>query len=172
MNVLYRNRLAELSEINSQLYNKLQEFDSELLHRKPSPDSWSVLQVINHLIISETGTLKYLQKKIQSPTLPEKSFFEPIKMIFLNLIMKSPLKFKAPTVVSEPENKDLNSSFEDWERIRKDIEEFVVEYPESNEDKAIFKHPFTGRISLENTLWFFKMHILHHQKQIDRLLKY
>ncbi len=171
MNAIYQNRLAELSEMNSKIYTRLQAFDGELLNRKPSPESWSVLQVINHLIISEAGTLNYLQKKIQSPSLPKKSFFEPIKMIFLYLIMTTPLKFKAPKVVSDPESKDLNSSFEDWDRIRKNIEEFVVEYPESNKDKAIFKHPFIGRVSLESTLWFFKMHIQHHQKQIDRLLK-
>jgi hypothetical protein len=171
MNETYRNRLAQLDEINAKLYDKLKEINSELLSRKPRADSWSVLQVINHLIIAEAGTLNYLHKKIKSPTLPGRSSLEPVKMVFLYLIMISPLKFKAPKVVSEPENRDLESSFEEWGKIRKSIREFVEEYPESNLNKAIFKHPFIGRISLESTLWFFKMHIEHHQKQIDRLLK-
>ena len=71
------------SDLDS-LIKELQKYDDEILNRKPE-NSWSVLQVLHHLMLAEQGSLKYVKKKLSyNPELKKVNWQTKIRTLMLN----------------------------------------------------------------------------------------
>ncbi len=183
---LYNFSLRYLNRMHSQLQDKislltlktdiilnyLENYDPEILQKKPGEEQWSVIQVLNHLIMSESASLSYVKKKILGiDTVKNVGLKEKLKMKIMQLSFNGRNKFKAPAYVSSPDNHDsLQDIKVKWARVRKDLRDFAENYPAENIRKAIYRHPISGRISLPHMFDFFRYHVFHHQRQIERIL--
>ena len=58
---------------------------------------------------------------------------------------------------------------ETWLKSRKSFQELVSSLDESILKKGILRHPIAGRIDINMTLQFIKMHFHHHRKIIAKL---
>lgn len=163
----------KLEKRKTTLLKKLEAIDDEQLQMRPAERSWSVVQVLHHLADSERGSLLYCMKKINAGSqMPDAHFTNDLRMRLFNLFLYTPIKYKKPQVIQEP---DENLNYPDvcihWYNTRESWHKFLASYPDEYLNKAIFKHPVAGRISLKSTLWFFEAHLRHHEYQIDRILK-
>ncbi|MFT5640500.1 MAG: hypothetical protein ACI9A7_000597 [Cyclobacteriaceae bacterium] len=171
------NRLKGIFDLleleRASLFESLQHISNEQLQHRPSVESWSVIQVLDHMIQVERVSLLYLKKKIKAGSkMEEASFTSGFRTFILVLSLNSPLKFKAPKSLAQPANvKDLGEMLHIWNAVRKDLMKYLGAYPESLLDKAIFKHPLSGRIKIDQTLQFFRAHQNNHVKQVKRTLK-
>lgn len=166
---------SEYSEQVRTLLTSLEGVDDVILNKKPAPGSWSALQTMHHLRMSETGALAYCQKKMSFETAFEKpDMGSHFRIIALRLLLHSPIKFKAPKVIAI-ENLPEQSSLEEirtlWEQTMANWNAFLSQLPEDVIDKAVFKHPRAGRISWLQTIGFFKWHTARHTKQIRRAIQ-
>lgn len=164
-------RYIELSDLKNRVLNNLVDFTVEELNYKPSENEWSISQVIEHLIESETGTNKYINYKLKNvdeqPKAGLKSF---VSSKVLNKKLKSNEKFKVPSVLSEPEiGKSYAQLKESWDNSRMYLIKTVETFPKNKSKKAIFKHPRAGLLNMNQTLRFLINHIHHHIPQIDAL---
>ncbi len=170
-------KLASLYSFDKRLRTLFELLDrnpTDKYQNSPAEKEWTVIQVLDHLYVSQQGPLNYCKKKIKAgDAIPESGLFDAIKMKVYLLFLFSPIKFKAPKVVSNPSN--------DWEyneiktkhlQFLEDLKDFVEAYPDKFSNKAIYKHPIAGRITMDHTISFFEAHLRHHQFQINRLLKY
>ena len=66
-------------------------------------------------------------------------------------------------------NIELKKLKETWIKTRKSFEELVNALDESILKKGILRHPIAGRIDINMTLKFVKMHFHHHRKIITKL---
>jgi len=165
--------LEKLSQSTTVLFNKLANTNLEILQKKPTENGWSVIQVINHLIMSETQSLMYLTKKINGiGEVNDRQWTDFYKIPLMRLSMSGRIRFKAPKFVSNPSNVEtLDEVKEKWNNQREKFRQFLDEFPDEHMEKKIFRHPFAGRITLLQTILFFNFHLYHHQTQIDRILK-
>jgi len=145
------------------------------LNWKPKADKWSVLQVMQHLMKSEDSSVKYVQKKLSfNPQLKNAGILGALRGTMINLYLKSPIKVKAPAVVSEatfPEEAAFWDLVKQWQSQRVEMRNYLGTLPDSLFKKAIFKHPLGGRISLGAMLNFHINHFRRHRNQIDKVLK-
>lgn len=161
-------------EINRQsLFDKIDSVDIDLLDFQPDNQSWSVLQVCHHLIVSEELSLLYLNKKLQDKsTIPSAGIKSSLKSFSLNLALRLPFRLPAPQRVSEfPENLDWIDLKNRWINVREGMKERLEKIPEDIIDNLIYKHPSVGRLTLYQMLTFFRVHISRHEDQISRLLR-
>ncbi len=174
MHPSYRSRyLALESELNI-LFEELSGFSFEDLDKKPYPGAWSVLEILQHVIIVEKQSLAYIKKKTSYPdTLKDAKFTEHFRKFLLYLYLRAPIKIKAPAVVSE-ERFDQGISFEelieDWREARQELMDFLESVPEEWVNKLIYRI-FVGRMTLDGMLLFFREHFGRHKKQVKRTLK-
>jgi len=79
---------------------------------------------------------------------------------------------KRPTHVSPT----LEPNFDDvklrWDIARKALRKFMDSHEDATLKKLIYKHPFAGRLNGLQMMQFFKLHINHHKKQIERIKKH
>jgi len=165
--------IFELLELErASLFELLQKVPVEVLQQRPNENGWSVIQILDHMLQVERASLTYLKKKIKAGAeVPEATFSSRIRTFLLITFLHSPMKFKAPATLKTPVNdKELGEMLHIWNAVRKDLIRFLEVFPENLLSKAIFKHPVSGRIRMDQTLQFFRAHQRHHLQQIQRTL--
>lgn len=165
------DKLKILDEETNDLYELVQDLNEEDLHNQAY--GWSIIQVYSHLIMAEAGSVNYMRKKMQAGNkLNNYSPLGKMRYSFLKRILQSSLKWKAPKVVSMPrENYSLEEIKTEWAKTRELTKKYVDEYPEDLLAKAVYKHPFAGRLDLEGAIGSFIYHQRHHKHQIKRIRK-
>jgi uncharacterized damage-inducible protein DinB len=161
-------------EINRQsLFNTLDSINHDLHDFRPDPQSWSILQVCHHLIVSEELSLKYLNKKLKYKTnIPPAGIRSSLSSFSLNLALRLPFRLSAPQRVSEfPEDLEWKDLKNRWSKVREGIKKRLTTIPDEFKNKLVYKHPAAGRLTLYQMLTFFKIHINRHEGQILRLIQ-
>ncbi len=173
MTAVLEDIFNDIEHQRKELIASLMKVSRERMNAHPA-GKWSVNQVIAHLISGERLSLQYVQKKIHAiDQVGNAGVTEKMKMWVLIVSQRLPLvKFKAPKIVVE-QTRD-SESFEElvteWDRIRADWVILLNRIPEGGENKLIYKHVVAGRLGLKHALLFMREHIIHHQRQIRRLL--
>ena len=172
MNEQLLRQYQGIQKIKTDLLNKIKTVDEEQLNKKPADGSWSLGQVYYHCYLAENGTIKTIEKNLKENKVKLQSeFADKIRNILLLIVLKSPLKFKAPAVVQKvPEHITYNEIEELYADSTNDFNKILASLPASLIDKRIFKHPIAGLFNIEQTLNFVGEHYKHHIMQIDRLL--
>lgn len=175
MNQKIENQLQHIDKKLEQLLQDLQQYSEEKLNHQPTPDSWSVLQVLQHLALVEQASEKYVRKKLSfNPTLPKVNLGTAWRIVILRTYNWLPIKLKAPSYVNE-NNFDSTATFQEiatkWKDQRQQLQEFLGTLPDAIFDKEVYKNPIVGRLSLFGMLRFYEGHFDRHYKQIQRLLK-
>lgn len=152
----------------------LQGLPEETLSRHPGEGRWSAKQVIEHLMLAEAGSLKYLTYKLsQGEKLPPPDWRASLRSLLLNFSLWQPLKeFAAPAPVSQPRNdRPMHEVFADWATLRQQLRSFLETAPEAWHQTPSYKHPRAGRLTLVGMLTFFEAHVARHTQQIRRTLR-
>lgn len=155
------------------LLDELEGFEDGQLNVLPATDKWSINQVVAHMILVEQVTTAYIQNKIKKEeTLVSSTFMNLSKNIILKLALRSGMKFKAPQVVaSVPEKASLSSLRLQWDTVRYELEDVLTELPSDLTNKYLFRHPYSGPLTVSQTLSFLQDHFDHHLQQIRQLKK-
>ncbi|MGH1435258.1 MAG: DinB family protein [Lewinella sp.] len=168
------DQLAVMDKELDQLFTELDHYSSEQLNRSPAPESWSVTQVLNHLLLSEKYSLQYCEKKLSfEPNLPKAGLAAAARALFVNWYLFLPLKVKAPALISTsalPKEDDLANIKTQYQTQRQLLRAFLEQLEESYLDREVYKHPFAGRLSFPGMFSFMTAHFRHHRKQIYRAL--
>jgi uncharacterized damage-inducible protein DinB len=84
------------------------------------------------------------------------------------------LRFAAPPKIkalTTDEVQPLPVLRAEWESVRRRLERTLNEYPSQLLNRAIFKHPRSGMLTIYQTLDFMVDHVLHHQRQLTRIAR-
>ncbi len=169
------NRFEHLNRSLSHLLEYLKEYSDERLNRKPADDAWSVLQVMQHMMLSERLSHLYIKKKLSfDPKLKWNPVQNGLRMTLLKFYLGTPFKWKAPEMVGSEQLPDQSSFWEvakKWKQQRNELHQFLHEVPPQHFNKLVYRHPVVGRISLYGMLGFFDAHFKRHERQIYRILK-
>ena len=175
MHHTYQSKLDRLNSNLESLALKLGKYPHEKLNVKPSPDAWSVMQVMQHVMTSERLSLAYVKKKTSfQQSFKKAGLATRLRWAALKVFLWLPLKFKAPPAVNAdnfPVESDLGEVVGQWYENRKDLARFFENVPKEWIGAEVYRHPRAGRLKLEDMLVFFEDHFARHVKQIDRALK-
>lgn len=172
MNTKLQQIFDSLETQRNQLFSSLNSLAVEKLNQQPT-NGWSINQVIAHLITAERLSIMYLHKKIQAINEVENTgLVEELKMIVLILSQRLPFKFKAPKVVVEntKPSTSLHELVKEWAAVRNELKAMLERFGDDQLKRKIYKHVIAGKLNIQQTLLFFREHIIHHQQQIKRLL--
>jgi uncharacterized damage-inducible protein DinB len=178
MNHRLNIRFEQLETATEKLLTMAESLGSRS-HEVPSTDQWSAAQVVYHLIASEKGIQQYLQHKLQEEEKLERGSLKGmLQSMFLRVVLRFPgIKFKAPKQIAAlvPPASDkvapLTLLRQQWAALRRQLEQLLNEYPGHLTNRAIFKHPRAGMLTIQQTLDFMVDHVLHHQQQMQRIMK-
>jgi uncharacterized damage-inducible protein DinB len=163
----------KMIDLTDQILGDLSEVEDEVLYQKIEQKKWSIIQILNHLILAERMSLRYIQKKFPAiDQLYDAGLKATAAMKAMKIAQRSSRKFKAPDQVSQPEgDTSLSDIKTNWKVVQDELKSFLDNYPDKYLKKALFKHPFIGRVSLNQMMEINIEHMRRHQLQIEQLLK-
>ncbi len=168
---------APYDELETELQELFRYMDSLPEGRRhQSPEgAWSAVQILYHLKESEKGTAAYLSKKILAPKseVPAGGVASKLRSTLLSKSLRNySKKFNAPSVFKEiPENLDYDKVQEGYIQARKNLRSILDQFDSQMLNKAYFKHPVAGRITIIQTLNFLKDHFQRHVVQLKERSK-
>jgi hypothetical protein len=167
-------RLLKMEQSLNEMISLLDGLEPATLHRKPN-GKWSPAQVFQHLHDSEKGTLSYLMKKLSSPEseVPKGGLGSMIRSKLLKRALRNKKKkYRAPKVLgemaSEPDYPMLRSEYLE---IRKNLRSLLSNVDRSKINRAYFKHPVAGRLTIPQMLGFLEDHFSRHYEQIKERIR-
>lgn len=157
------------------LLHDLKNYSDAKLNEQPKEGAWSILQIMQHLMKAEAGSVAYVQKKLSfEPSLEAAGVKSSFNSIMLGIALSSPFKVKAPDQISG-EHLLTDLTFWDvakqWKQQRDELVIYLESLPEDLYSKDVYKHPMTGKMTLASMLSFFNTHVDRHTKQIKKTLK-
>ncbi|MFM9984580.1 MAG: DinB family protein [Flavobacteriales bacterium] len=135
-------------------------------------DGWSANQVLDHLLIAETGTLGYIKKKSSGGWENLENTTDEIRAIAktFNERLGSNERWKAPDILPQPSNEsDFKTLSNRWDELRTAMQDFFSQIQPDHYEKLVFRQPYAGMLNALQALDFMTLHIRHHIMQIERI---
>ena len=144
----------------------------------PVPGQWAAAQVIHHVLTAELKIVNALQKALATghDSWRLGTLKSQLRSVALRLALRLPgLKFKVPpTLPPPPAPEDIAPLAElraQWHSIRRRLELVLNEFPSSKLNHTVFRHPRAGWLTVGQTVTSILDHTLHHQQQLNRIVK-
>lgn len=175
MDAKSKGLLQKLEQKFTLLLRDLKDYSDAKLNEQPNPDSWSVLQIMQHLLLVEKAGVAYTTKKISfDPVLEKAGVMSSVRSRMSNLMAVTPFRLKAPEQVSgDVLLTDLTfwEVAKQWKGSRSELKHFLSQLPEDHFKAELYNHPVIGKMKLSGMLHFFDKHFDRHHRQIKRTLK-
>jgi hypothetical protein len=166
-------RLARRFEaIESQRWSLLEvlgDLAAEDLERKPTPASWSIAEVVEHLVIAEELTLKALERGPRPGDKRGSAAVARAKLLLTGIAFRLPLRLKVPAERLRPTG---TAKFPElaarWGEVRGRLAG-MLESADGKPDARGLRHPILGWLTIRQWIDFVEMHTRHHLAQVRRL---
>ena len=172
MKIEIQQAAADYKEQRERFITAITALSAEQQQFRPTPESWNALQIMKHLIIAEKQSMLLIRRSVSDKkNIRPAGIGSAVRSSILTLALWSPFRFKAPKIAQVKEDApDLKRMMNEWESLRSEIETFIEAHSEQTLSGEIYRHPRAGVMNMIQTLGFMQMHILHHQKQLERNL--
>lgn len=178
MNHRLHLRFEQLERATEQLLRDAEQLGTRA-YTAPAPGQWSAAHVVHHLLAAEQSIGEYLQQQVsEQDRLGHGTWGMKWRAVLLRLALRLPgFRFKAPKrlAVLTPDEASalppLADMRQQWAAVRRQLEQLLNEFPGQLTQRAIFKHPRVGMLTIQQTLDFMLDHVLHHRQQLARIGK-
>lgn len=165
----FERRLDEMDDWKDALLGTLSIESPERLAFRRGGKGWCALDVVRHLVLVEKAVVGYARKKLQAPPQPVPPL-DRAKLALLTVVLRSPLRFRAPVPAVIPEETfPLAELSDQWKKVRGELREILGSLPEERRKALLFRHPIGGALDPRGTLDFVHEHAKHHDAQIRRI---
>ena len=173
MNAQLVKKYEAIDAIKQRYLKRVSSVSLEKLNAIPANGGWSLGQVLFHVAYAESGTVLVINRNLAEDKVKLKSNISAIvRHLLLVAFLRSPFKAKAPKGVSKvPESITHDEISKYFDKNTTDFKKILADLPTELENKFIFKHPVGGLFNIEHTLDFVREHYLHHEMQLNALLK-
>jgi uncharacterized damage-inducible protein DinB len=164
-----RSRFDQLEERRRSLVGLLRSLKEDQVVRQPGPDRWSLLQVLQHIVLGEKG-MRLSECELRDN--PIRGLLKPGKLIeVVRDLLDRDVPVDVPDARLEPDGKtSLSELFERWEEERRLMADLLETVSSETRETVMFSHPAAGPMPAEETLDLALSHFDHHQRQIERFL--
>ena len=168
-----QQRFDQIELNRARLFTALRSCSSAQLHSRPKPEAWSINEIIHHVALAESFAVAYLEKKLDKISTVKKASWRAVWRTFLlKWVLRSPLKFKAPSPLVLPASGlELSELDTQWQSHRQKLQTLLARVTPEMLSLALYRHPVTGLMTVAQMLTFIEEHFAHHAAQIDRLRK-
>ena len=161
-------QLTTWADDRRRLLDEVERLEPERLTAKPLPGKWSILEIVEHLVVGDRDVLQGLPNPSalvdQRRRLKDRVGY---RMVMFVLACHIPVK-ASPRHLPRGQS-SLPDLRRDWDEMRQWLRSYVERLDRGEPAKAVFGHPVAGPMTLQQTLDMGKLHLSTHTRQIRRL---
>lgn len=164
-----QKKFAALEQRRKKILDRLASLSQDRLNYKVDPDKWSIIEVIEHLVLVEQEMVN--QASIRGPR-PQSAHApqsrEALEMVLE--ILERDVRVPVPAAGMEPDGQiRLEILQKQWTQAREQLREFFLSLPPEKGNALIFSHPVAGALSVLDMLDLANVHADYHIRQIERI---
>ncbi len=173
MNPKVQEILSEIESVRTNIYVAADGFSQAQLDFKPSPESWSIGEVLSHLNVVEKGLPRLysmlLAKAAEAGLTPETegSWVKSLDEFQLEVVTQ---KMPAPERVLPQFGVAKNELITSLQQSRQALVTAVSEAGDHDYSAVKFPHPFFGEINFYQWILFVGKHEARHLSQIEKIM--
>ena len=160
----------KLEHQKESLLLELSVWSPEQLSFRPDSNSWSALDVVDHLHRVEKGILAAMRSNL--PHGQAVALKDRLGALTVRLVMRSPWRVKVPaatpSMLPGPVT-GLATLSERWSATRVHMAKLLDSITPCNPRIGYFRHPRSGWLNVLQTIKFLSVHLRHHFYQVQRL---
>jgi hypothetical protein len=161
-------RYGALEAKRQSIFTLLYGLSADQTTFRVGPGRWSILMVLEHVVIAEEMVLADVQAGRAGPagTAPKskEAFHMVIKILEKDIPVEVPLPELEPTGTVS-----LDDLIVRWEAARTGLRQALGKIPPETLTAPICRHPVAGPMDARETLEFLTVHLDHHLRQIRRI---
>jgi uncharacterized damage-inducible protein DinB len=166
-----RRRFDRLERQRAELLADIAGRTDAALHYRPTPDSWSILQVIEHLVLAEESILALAARRGPKPVPFMERLRTGVRLRALYLALASNRRFRVPLPTLNPSGAEIG--LEDlerrWTEARWQLARALEVVTRETASARPVGHPITRWLTWQQGLDFLYRHIARHTGQIRRI---
>ena len=160
-------RLDELDALRSRCIAEAVTLPPDAVGFRPSPDGWSVAQVLHHLCLVEEFLVEILQRP-SSPGPSRPTPRERLGALMVKGIFTFGVRVRMPTQRVAPDpDPPLQETVRRWEEAGRKVRAGLEGVADPRQ--TVMRHPVAGPLDAEKTVSFLRDHLRHHLRQLDRI---
>ena len=165
----FEDQLTLWADDRRKLLVEVESLSQESLIAKPLPGKWSILEIVEHLVVGDREILQGLPNPsalVERPRrLKDRAGY---RMVMFVLACHIPAKVPSPRYLPQGQA-SLADLRRDWDEIQQWLRSFVGRLDQGAPDKAVFGHPIAGPLTMAQAFDMGKLHLATHTRQIRRL---
>ena len=165
------SRLDAFSTSRKSFVDQLNRLTPEQLSTRPTPGSWSILEIVEHLVLAEKSVFKdFPEPESLIPT--KKGLSNHLLYQVVVFVLRSRrIKVDVPDRKMKPTGQTaLSDLLESWNQNQTWLREFILNLSPPDLEKAVFAHPVSGPITPSQAIYMLQIHFDKHMHQIEGIL--
>lgn len=162
-------RLRRIEAKRERLLGELAALSPSVLEAHPLAGKWSLLEIVEHLVLSEegvTGDFARLADLVPQP----RSAKERLMFVMVMAVLRFDIPVKVPSRKMHPVGgRSLAELGATWQRNHGQLRAFVQQMEPHRRRDGIFRHPVAGPLTVDQGLRMLETHLDRHIRQIRRL---
>ena len=164
-----QERLRRLDETRAALLDRIQGMSPDQLAATPRAGKWSILEIVEHLVLAERMVLRGLPDPsllVERPRRPG----HHVRYLLVVLILKSGIPVRVPSRAMVPKGgRGLGELRQLWDESQEWLRAYAGRLDARGLRKAVFEHPVAGPLTLEQAVRLDQIHVDGHARQIESL---
>ncbi len=151
------------------LIGELRDVEPDMLAWKPAPETWSRLEILEHLVLAEEVVLGDFSRLDELPA-RTRALRHRMGYALVMFVLRFGIPVRAPSRGMVPTGR---RSFEDlvtaWDSNHAYLRAFVGDLDRAGAARAIFRHPASGPMTVDQGIRMLGVHLDTHIRQIRRV---
>jgi hypothetical protein len=164
-----RNRLENYDQRRNAFLDDLGRLNDDQLRRKPGPDGWSLIEVVQHMVLSEREVLQGLPESNEL-TARKRGFRTQLSYAVVLAVLRWNIPAPVPSDSMVPDgNSSLSELHHQWDENLTWLRDYLDTSRPEDLQRAVFRHPTAGPMTVGQTIHLATLHFDVHLRQIKKV---
>ena len=163
------NRLQAFDDTRRRLLDEMESLDPVWLVAKPIPGKWSMIEIVEHLVLAERAVFKGLPDPSRLVE-ENRDLGHRVRYLLVLFILTSGIPVRTPSPAMVPQGgRGLAELRRLWDENQHWLRSCLAHLGEGAGRKAVFEHPIAGPLTASQAVRMGQVHVDGHVRQIRRL---
>ena len=162
-------KLRRLNEWRAAWLDRIEAMPPDKLVATPRPGKWSILEIVEHLAVSERVVFQELPDPsllIERPRRLEHHF----RYLLVAFLLRSAIPIRMPSQTLAPKGgRSLSEIRRLWDGNQEWLLAYVRQLDAKGLRRPVFEHPAAGPLTVGQAVYLNQIHIDRHARQVESL---
>lgn len=148
---------------------ELANLNEDQLRRKPGPSDWSILQIVQHMVLAERDVMQHLPEP-KELIARKRGLRARIFYVVVILILRWNIRVPVPSKRMVPDgNTSLSELRQQWDENMRWFRGYLDSLEPEDLKRAVFSHPIAGPLTGPQAGKLAQYHFNTHLRQIKKV---